>query len=100
MPGEERSVFERMASWSKVQTKTGADVFLLVPDDATTEWRGVDFWRLLVYSLSVMHHRVVQEGRPYSAIWVQEGDHKLWPYSAWSLRRSLHIRYSELLESL
>merc|ERR1711908_184659 len=57
-------------------------------------------WKLLAYAASEMHDHVVDQGRRYAAVWVQAGDHKIWSFSAWSFRRTLHARYFENVDTI
>lgn len=97
---EDKALFKMMAWWSLCKTKTDAKVFLVAP-----RWPGnvedyVDMEKLVAYAISTMDDHVVKNNERFAVVWVQFSDHRVWPHSAWSIKRNLHERYSTNLEAV
>eukprot|EP00931_Biecheleriopsis_adriatica_P000484 TRINITY_DN100517_c0_g1_i1.p1 TRINITY_DN100517_c0_g1~~TRINITY_DN100517_c0_g1_i1.p1 ORF type:complete len:283 (-),score=70.03 TRINITY_DN100517_c0_g1_i1:65-913(-) len=100
-PRKREDWYDRLLWWSEVKTKRGARVFVLAPrgPQGETEY-AINMWELIAYALTKMHDAVVLEDTPFALVWVQQNDHRVWPWSAWRLSESLHARYSKNLEAI
>lgn len=97
----EKASFQKMAWWSQVKTKTGAQVLVLAPRGAGGDTECyIDMWKLLAYAACQMHDRVVKRDEPYAVVWIQFSSHRVWPLTAMAFKRHLHERYSSCLDAV
>lgn len=101
IPTERQEVLGHMAWWSGAETKEGTPVFVVAPRGFDGQLEGtVDMWELLLYATTLMHEHVVEQNRTYAAVWIQAGDHRMWPLSAWKFRRALHKRFFDNVDAV